>query len=68
MPLRRTLAPTAHHSSGVANRAFWLLAEGLTCGGGGKPPAVGIKNACQVFYRANAYYLTRVSGFAFCFI
>lgn len=40
-----------HWSSGVANRAFWLMSEGLnaTCGNGTRPAAIGeLRNAIDL--------------------
>ncbi|GBF89960.1 peptidase [Raphidocelis subcapitata] len=54
-----------HWSSGVANRAFWLMAKGFntTCNDGSKPAAIGIKNACSVFYRSTYAYLSRTGDY-----
>jgi len=54
-----------HWSSGVANRAFWLMAKGFntTCNNGTKPDALGIQPACAVFYRATKSYLSRVADY-----
>ncbi|GBF94228.1 peptidase [Raphidocelis subcapitata] len=52
-----------HWSSGPANRAFWLVSKGLGCGGGGKPAALGIRKACDVWYRALTSYFTPVTDY-----
>ncbi|KAI8472161.1 MAG: hypothetical protein J3K34DRAFT_457928 [Monoraphidium minutum] len=54
-----------HWSSGVANRAFYLMAEGLdnTCDKAAAPAAIGIKSACNVFYRALTGYMSKVADY-----
>ena len=54
-----------HYSSGPANRAFFLLATGLSCGNNGTEPvkAVGLVKARDVHYRALLTYLSKVSVF-----
>jgi Zn-dependent metalloprotease len=56
-----------HHSSGIANLAFYLLAEGGTHPRGKSPQVVtgiGIHDAAAIFYRANTLYLTPTSNFS----
>lgn len=45
-----------HVNSGIVNRAFYLLAEGL-------PGAVGMEDAERIFYRALTLHLTSNAGF-----
>ena len=56
-----------HYSSGIANLAFYLLAEGGTHPRGKSTQVVtgiGIHDAGAIFYRANAIYLMPSSTFA----
>ena len=56
-----------HYSSGIANLAFYLLAQGGTHPRGKSPQAVtaiGIRDAGAIFYRANSTYLVPSSNFA----
>ena len=56
-----------HYSSGIANLAYYLLAEGGTHPRGKSSnvvTAIGIHDAGQIFYRANTVYLTPSSSFA----
>jgi Zn-dependent metalloprotease len=56
-----------HHSSGIANLAFYLLAEGGTHPREKSSTVVsgiGIRDAAAIFYRANTLYLTPLSTFA----
>ena len=56
-----------HYSSGIANLAYYLLAEGGTHPRGKSTNVVtgiGIHDAGQIFYRANTVYLTASSSFA----
>jgi vibriolysin len=55
-----------HYSSGIANLAFYLLAEGGTHPRGKSSQVVtgiGIYDAGRIFYRANANYLTQSSDY-----
>jgi vibriolysin len=55
-----------HYSSGIANLAFYLLAEGGTHPRGKSSQVVtgvGIHDAAAIFYRANASYLVPRSTF-----
>jgi vibriolysin len=56
-----------HYSSGIANLAFHLLAEGGTHPRGKSSTVVtgiGIKDAAAIFYRANTNYLVPSSNYA----
>ncbi len=56
-----------HYSSGIANLAFYLLAQGGTHPRGKSSQVVtgiGIHDAGAIFYRANANYLIASSNFA----
>ena len=46
-----------HHSSGIANNAFYLLAEGGTHRLGGVVTGIGRSAAEQIFYRALTVYI-----------
>ncbi|KAI8469121.1 MAG: hypothetical protein J3K34DRAFT_424794 [Monoraphidium minutum] len=58
-----------HWSSGPANRAFWLMSKGLGCqagaqvGGRPAPAPLGIRKACDVWYRALTSYFTPVTDY-----
>ena len=56
-----------HYSSGIANLAFYLLAQGGTHPRGKSTQvvtAIGIHDAGAIFYRANSTYLVPSSNFA----
>lgn len=56
-----------HYSSGIANLAFYLLANGGTHPRGKSSTAVtgiGIHDAARIFYRVNTTYLTPSSKFS----
>lgn len=56
-----------HYSSGIANLAFYLLAQGGTHPRGKSPQVVtgiGIRDAGRIFYRANSTYLAPSSTFS----
>jgi len=55
-----------HHSSGIANNAFSMLANGGTnrTSGEGVDGGIGMDASLKIFYRALAYYLTPDASFA----
>ncbi|HEY8207533.1 MAG TPA: M4 family metallopeptidase [Myxococcaceae bacterium] len=62
---RFTSNTDVHSSSGIANNAFHMLANGGTnrTSGQGVNAGIGMQDSLQIFYRALAFYLTPSSSF-----
>jgi Zn-dependent metalloprotease len=53
-----------HHSSGVGNRAFYLMVEGLNCKSQTpRPAALGFDVAAKIWYRALNTYMTPTTNY-----
>jgi len=53
-----------HYSSGVGNRAFYLMTEGLNCGSKTSlPAALGFNSASKIWYRALTKYMTPTTNY-----
>jgi thermolysin len=53
-----------HINSGIANKAFYLLAAGGTHHLGGSMTGIGADNAARIWYRALTFYMTSSTNFA----
>jgi Zn-dependent metalloprotease len=53
-----------HYSSGIANKAFYLLAEGGSTGVCGYTQPIGRSKAADIFYHALVAYFTSSTNFA----
>ena len=53
-----------HYSSGPANRAYYLMVQGLDCGRAqGLPAAIGFDKAAKTWYRALTKYMTATTNY-----
>lgn len=60
-------AQEVHFSSGIANRAYYLMVEGLNCGPKRGlpilPAALGFDSAAKIWYRALSRYMTPTTNY-----
>lgn len=55
-----------HTNSGIANKAFYLVAKGGTHRKGGSVKGIGTAKAAKIFYKAFTQYMTSGSSFSKC--
>lgn len=53
-----------HHSSGIMNRAFYLMAEGFNASGcPSNASSIGFEASCSIVYRAMSQYMTPITDY-----